>query len=131
MFLNPKQKKKIIGWQGLFVLRFPWKNLEDHYIIFIHILSKPDARLWVKNFSNFSQQFQRTVSTPLRTSEINEKNWCTKVKPFLTFHLRYEAMLKVSRKSWEPFRIYQLTITANPTQFHKLWPDWLCVLVRW
>ena len=35
-------------------------------------------------------------------------------------------MLKVLRKSWEPFRIYQLTSTANPAQFTGL-----AVLVSW
>ena len=35
------------------------------------------------------------------------------MKPFLTSHLWYKAMLKVWRKSCEPFRIYQLTSTAN------------------
>ena len=38
----------------------------------------------------------------------------------------YEAMLKVWRKSWEPFRIYQQTSTANPAQFYIVsyseWP---------
>ena len=63
--------------------------------------------------------------TPPRLSEISEKNWSTKAKPFLTSHLWYKAMLKVWRKSWEPFRIYQLTNTANPAQFHKLWLNWL------
>jgi hypothetical protein len=40
--------------------------------------------------------------TPPRSSEISMKN------------LWYKAMLKVWRKLWEPFRIYQLTSTANP-----------------
>ena len=35
------------------------------------------------------------------------------MKPFFTSHLWYKAMLKVWKKSWEPFRIYQLTSTAN------------------
>ena len=43
----------------------------------------------------------------------------------MTSHLWDKAMLKVWKKSWEPFRIYQLTITDNPAQFDKLWPDWL------
>ena len=30
-------------------------------------------------------------------------------------------MLTVWRKSWEPFRTYQLTSIANPAQFSKLW----------
>ena len=69
------------------------------------------------------------MSTPPNTSEISEKNWCKKLEPFLTCHLRYEAMLKVSRKSWEPFkfRIYQVTITANPTQSYPI-RDGLCKL---
>ena len=37
-------------------------------------------------------------------------------------------MLKVWKKSWEPFRIYQLTSTANPAEFTKSWPNWLCYL---
>ena len=32
---------------------------------------------------------------------------------------------KEKKKSWEPFQIYQLTSTANPDQFDKLWLDWL------
>ena len=55
--------------------------------------------------------------TPPRPSEISEKNWST-----LTSHLWYKAILKVWRKSWEPFRIYQLTSTVNPAQFHNSSP---------
>ena len=47
-----------------------------------------------------------------RMSEISEKNWST--KSFLTSHLWYKAMLKVWKKSWKPFRLSQLTSTANP-----------------
>ena len=64
---------------------------------------------------------ERLPNTPPRPSEISEKNWSTYAKPFLTSHSWYRAMLKVWRKSWEPFRIYQLTSTANPAKFHKLW----------
>ena len=60
------------------------------------------------------------LTTPPSPSEISEKNWSTKAKPFLTSHLLDEAMQKVRRKSWEPFRIYQLTSSANTAQFHKL-----------
>ena len=45
--------------------------------------------------------------------EISEKSWSTKTKSFLASHLWYKAMLKLWRKSWKPFRIYQLTSTAN------------------
>ena len=62
--------------------------------------------------------------TPPRTSEISEKNWSTKAKPFLTSHLWYKAMLKVWRKSWEPFRIYQLTSTANSAIICGIGLDW-------
>ena len=62
-----------------------------------------------------------TYITPPRPSEISEENWST----FLTSHLWCKAMLKVWKNSWEPFRIYQLTSTANPSQFHKLWLNWL------
>ena len=64
--------------------------------------------------------------TPPRPSKISMKNCMAKVKPVLTPHLWYKAMLKVWRKSCEPFRIYQLTSTSNPAQFLKLWSDWLC-----
>ena len=53
------------------------------------------------------------------------KNWRVKARPVLTPHLWYKAMLKVWRKSWESFRIYQLTSTANLVQFTQLWPNWL------
>ena len=56
------------------------------------------------------------------------KNFMSTVKPVLTPHLWYKAMLKVWTKLWEPFRIYQLTSTANPAQFIQLQPDWLCQL---
>ena len=39
------------------------------------------------------------------------------------------AMIKVWRKSWEPFRIYQLASTANPAHFTQLWLDWLILIV--
>ena len=52
------------------------------------------------------------------------------MKPFLTPYLWYKAMLKVWRKAWEPFGIYQLTSTANPANFTQLWP-WLAPLVTW
>ena len=64
--------------------------------------------------------------TPPRPSEISEKNWNTKAKPFLTSHLWYKAMLKVWRKSCESFKFYHLTNTDNQAQIWKLWPDWLC-----
>ena len=64
--------------------------------------------------------------TPTRSSEISEKNWSTKAKPFLTSHLWCKAILKVWRKSWKPFRIYQLTSTANPAIICEIWLDWLC-----
>ena len=43
------------------------------------------------------------------TTTKHEKLGGAKVKPVLTSHLWYKAMLKVWRKSWDPFRIYQLT----------------------
>ena len=46
------------------------------------------------------------LTTPPRPSEISMKNWKAMVKPVLTFHFWYKAMLKVWRKLWEPFRIY-------------------------
>ena len=64
--------------------------------------------------------------TPHRLSNMSMKKEITNLKPVLTPHLWYKAMLKVWRKSWEPFRIYQLTSTANPAQFIQLWPNWLC-----
>ena len=54
--------------------------------------------------------------TPPRPSEISEKDWSTKSKSFLTSHLWYNPLLKVWKKSWEPFRIYQLTRTAKGSQ---------------
>ena len=50
--------------------------------------------------------FQGTPPRPSKTV----KNWKAEVKPVLTPNLWYKAMLKVWRKSWEPFRIY---IPAN------------------
>ena len=35
-------------------------------------------------------------------------------------HKQVRKMLKVWKKSWEPFKIYQLTSTANPAIFVKL-----------
>ena len=49
-----------------------------------------------------------------RPSEISEKNWSPKAKPFLTSYLWYKAMRKVWTKSLEPFIIYQLL--AQPIQ---------------
>ena len=59
-------------------------------------------------------------------SGLQSFNWSTKAKFFWQIYLWYKAMLKVLTKFWEPFGIYQLTGTANPAQFHLLWPDWLC-----
>ena len=47
--------------------------------------------------------------TPPKPSEESMTNWSVKVKPVLAPHLLYKPMLKVGRKSWVPFRIYQLT----------------------
>ena len=55
-----------------------------------------------------SQKLHTGLPTPPRPSEISMKNWRAKVKPVLTSNLRYKAMLKVLRKSWEPFRINKL-----------------------
>ena len=60
-------------------------------------------------------------STLPRPSEKSEKNWSTQAKSFLTSHLWHKAILKVWKKSWEPFRIYQLTSTANSAHFHPNW----------
>ena len=70
--------------------------------------------------------WKRSKNTPPKPSEISMKNWSAKVKPVLTPHLWYKAMLKVWRKSWEPFRIYQLTSTANPAIIEWIGLDWLC-----
>ena len=64
-------------------------------------------------------------STSPRPSEISEKNWSTKAKPFLTSHLWYKAMLKVWKKSCELFRICQLTSTAHLAIICKLPADCL------
>ena len=61
-----------------------------------------------------------------RPSEISMKNWRAKMKAVLKSHLWYKAMFKVWRKSWEPFRTYQLTSIANLAKFKQLWPDWMC-----
>ena len=45
-----------------------------------------------------------------RPSEISERNWSTYAKSFLESHLWYTAMLKVWKKFWEPFSIYQLAM---------------------
>ena len=58
--------------------------------------------------------FEGYLNTTPRPPDISMKNWRAKVKPVLTSHLWYKAMLKIWEKSWEPFRIYQLTSTANP-----------------
>ena len=63
-----------------------------------------------------------------RPSEISEKNW-SKVIVDIAFMSQSHA--ESMKKSWEPFRIYQLTSTANPAQFHKTWTNWLYVLVSW
>ena len=57
---------------------------------------------------------------PNRSSQISMKNWRANARPVLTLHLWYKTILKVWRKSWEPFRIYPLTSTANPAQFTQL-----------
>ena len=69
------------------------------------------------------------LTTP-RPSEISEKKWSTKAKPFLTSHLWSEAMLKVWTKSWEPSKIYQLPSTDNPVKFHQLWHSFASFKVR-
>ena len=45
----------------------------------------------------------------------------------MTSHLWYKAVLKVGRKSWEPFRIYQLTSSRAPRIFFIL-SAWLCII---
>ena len=69
--------------------------------------------------------------TPPRLSEISMTNWRAKVKPVLTPHLWCKAMLKVWIwwKSWEPFRNYQLTSTANLVIIEWIRLGWLCQLV--
>ena len=67
-------------------------------------------------------------ATPPKLSQIIEKNWSTKAKPFLKSHLWYKVMLRVWSKSWEPFRIYLLTSTANPVIICEVGLDWLCLV---
>ena len=71
------------------------------------------SRVNVENV-NVTSKLKTTQVTIPRPSEISRKKWSTKAKPFLTSHLWYKAMLKVWTKSWELFRIYQLTSTGNP-----------------
>ena len=103
-------------------------------------------RLWGQTCKiqvwNFSYLFDQTLKSRIvsgssleedkkaapKPSDINEKDWSTKANPFLTSHLWYKSMLKVWRKSWEPFRIYQLTSTANPVIICEIGLDWLCYL---
>ena len=40
--------------------------------------------------------------------------------------LMIQSHAESMKKIVGPFRIYQLTSTANPAQFTQLWPDWLC-----
>ena len=88
---------------------------------------------WTKKVQKYQDRFTKSEQTakhdlvckpftPPRPSKISEKTWSTKVKPFLTSHLWYKAMLKIWKKSWKPFTIYQLNSTANPAHFYKLWP---------
>ena len=95
-------------------------------------------KFWLTPPSGIATQWEQTlyeiasnqtiwgIVYPPWPSETSEKNWSTKAKPFLTSHLWFIAILKVWTKSWEHFRIYQLTSTANSAQFQKLWLDWLC-----
>ena len=46
-------------------------------------------------FFSFCQFPIASLCTLSRPSKISEKNWSTKMKPFLTIHLWYKAMLKV------------------------------------
>ena len=96
------------------------------------------ALFFIKNLSMNGTWSKDITHTPPRPSEISEKSWSTTVKPFLTSHLWYKAMLKVWRKSWEPFRIYQLTSTANLAKICEIGLDWRCYLkvpffqkIRW
>ena len=45
---------------------------------------------------------KRILCTPPRTSEVNEKNWRTKARPFLTSHLWYKAIWKHKETPWSP-----------------------------
>ena len=73
----------------------------------------------------FPHSTNKSRNTPPGPSDISEKNWSTKVNPFLTTHSWYKAMLKV-RKFWKPFRIYQLTSKANMAIICEVGLDWLC-----
>ena len=61
---------------------------------------------------------QKKLSTLPRPSEISMKNWSLQMTPVLTPHLWHKAMhAERIKKIWVPFRIYQLTSTANPAKF--------------
>ena len=136
-----KFKLQVIWFSSLMDMKKPSENwpplLTDHkstHLLFILLFSEDHFWMWfflsltyiiwrlqvfapsffvrdqIREFNSPPTDIE-ICYTPPRPSEISEKNWSTLLKPFLTSHLWYKAMLKVWRKSWEPFRIYQLTST--------------------
>ena len=84
------------------------------------LIQHNDAVTDVRTIS--SLLISRSESTLPRLSEISEKNLSNR-HFWHPIYDTYKAMLKVWRKSWEPFRIYQLTSTANSARFTQ---SWLC-----
>ena len=84
-----------------------------------------EAGLWAEwnalYHVQYTTNFCQEQSTLPRLSEISEKNMSTRQSHFLHPFMIQSHMLKVWKKSWEPFRIYQLTSTTNLVMalYHK------------
>ena len=114
----------------------PWRPWQSEFFIIFSPQCACGSTFTLGTFRNVVALCKGKKSwmslTPPRSSEISMKNWRAKVKPVFTPHLCYKFMLKVWRKLWESFRIYQLSSTAKCQCGHN-WMNWagLAVLVSW
>ena len=78
------------------------------------------------HFSDHSEQNQWAVAckhTPPNSEIICVQNVGTKVVCGIIFFNLKKIMLKIWKRSWEPFRSYLLNSTANPAHFHSNWAE--------
>ena len=64
----------------------------------------------------------KCLNTPPNSEIICGRNVSTKVVCGIILFFEKKAMLKIWKKSWEPFRSYLLNSTANPAHLQSNWP---------
>ena len=96
--------------------RFTLMFTQHHYFIYI---------------SNFRIPLGSQCAHTTQTARNKHAKWEGKGEASFDTPFRIQSHAESMKKIVEPFRIYQLTSTANPAQFTQLWPAGLAVLVSW